>query len=279
MPKAQATGSRTKTTRDAPISRPSTKKPPAKTSTTKKTANKPKKETEPTATPDEPEPAPSTRKPTRPTKKPQQKDPKASHLYTDDNPSTTLHGTGFSSLSAANATLDLISARSLTYQRQTVNTLYHRAKGHPHRTAGIESAISVFEHWLTQTYHEQKDAQDDFKPLLSKKAVQRFLPLMRKDDIVDERFAEMYVLLAPRKRLANMLVDEGDPKGRDWEAERLAVLRDLVPEGRVFGEDELEPPVDIPGWKWMSSKHLQLIAWAWSPLKESQLPREGGSKK
>ena len=59
------------------------------------------------------------------------KDPKASHLYTDDNPSTTLHGTGFKDANTAKHTLDLIAKRSLTYQSQTVNTMYHRAKHHP----------------------------------------------------------------------------------------------------------------------------------------------------
>lgn len=33
-----------------------------------------------------------------------EKDPKSSHLYTDDNPETTLQGTGFKDADAANKT-------------------------------------------------------------------------------------------------------------------------------------------------------------------------------
>jgi hypothetical protein len=52
------------------------------------------------------------------------KDPKDSHLYTDDNPETTLHGTGFKDSDAAKHTIKLVSKRSLTYQFQTINTMY-----------------------------------------------------------------------------------------------------------------------------------------------------------
>ncbi|KAI9669066.1 MAG: hypothetical protein M1831_000658 [Alyxoria varia] len=266
MPKAPATRSRSKTTRDAPITKPSTKKPPTKKSAKNtKAADEPAPETQPPA-----KPSSST------AKSPNKKDPKASHLYTDDNPSTTLHGTGFSSFETAVDTLQLISARSLTYQHQTVNTLYHRAKGHPHKTPGIKSAIATFELWLTEKYPAEKAAQRDFKPLLSKTMVERFLPLMREDKVVDERFAEMYVTLPPRKRLANVLVDEKNPQGRDWEAERLAVLQELVPAGKEFGEEDLW--LKTSGVKKVSSKHLQMVAWAWSPVNESRLPHEESPK-
>jgi hypothetical protein len=49
---------------------------------------------------------------------------KDSHLYTDDNPETTLHGTGFKDTEAAKHTIELVSKRSLTYQFQTINTMY-----------------------------------------------------------------------------------------------------------------------------------------------------------
>ena len=49
------------------------------------------------------------------------KDGRDSHLYTDDNPKTTIHGTGFKDAAAAERTLKLIENRSLIYQFQTVN--------------------------------------------------------------------------------------------------------------------------------------------------------------
>lgn len=47
-----------------------------------------------------------------------------SHLYTDDNPKTTIHGTGFKDEEAARRTLKLIENRSLIYQFQTVNVRF-----------------------------------------------------------------------------------------------------------------------------------------------------------
>lgn len=51
-----------------------------------------------------------------------------SHLYTDDNPESTLHGTGFSSAETAERTIKLVSKRSRLYQFQVINTMYNRAK-------------------------------------------------------------------------------------------------------------------------------------------------------
>lgn len=120
-----------------------------------------------------------------PTSRPKAKDPKASHLYTDDNPATTIHGTGFKDRAAAEHTLELISKRSLIYQFQTVNTLFHRAKGHPHKGQGIEEAMEVFREWLDVTYPEAKNAlrAGGWKPLLSKRCVERYLPRLKESKI------------------------------------------------------------------------------------------------
>lgn len=92
-----------------------------------------------------------------PTKTTKTRNPRDSHLYTDDNPSTTIHGTGFKDKAAAQRTLELIGRRSLIYQFQTVNTMFNRAKHHPAMkkavegsagTADIRAAMEVFREWL-----------------------------------------------------------------------------------------------------------------------------------
>ncbi|KAL9619896.1 MAG: hypothetical protein Q9160_005543 [Pyrenula sp. 1 TL-2023] len=197
------------------------------------------------------------------------KDPKASHLYTDDNPSTTLPGTGFKDASAAEKTLSLVSPRSLTYQFQTINTMYHRAKGHAHRTPDMDAAIAVFETWLKQTYPAAKASQRDFKPVLSKKIVGGLLDKMKGAKGMDTSFAEVYVELEPRKRLANTLVDEGRPGGEDWDVRRYKRLCEMVKEGEEMGEEELWEGEDAEGGPTL--EHLKLIAWAWSPESERKL--------
>ncbi|KAK5169618.1 uncharacterized protein LTR77_005595 [Saxophila tyrrhenica] len=211
--------------------------------------------------------------------KPKDKDPKNSHLYTDDNPSTTIQGTGFKDKEAAERTLKLIERRSLIYQFQTVNTMYNRAKHHPAMkkavegsagTADMRAAMEVFREWLDVTYPAEREAlrAGGFKPLLSKKVMQRYLDQVEGSKAVDgeaKKFAKVYCELPRGKKLGNVLVDEIKPADLDWERRRYQALDALVPKGR-------EEDADV--WKlselWnddrsVAEKHLQLIAWGWSP--------------
>lgn len=195
------------------------------------------------------------------------KDPKPSHLYTDDNPATTLHGTGFKDAQTAHHTIELVSKRSLTYQYQAINTMYNRAKSHPHKTEDIEAAIDVFKTWVKETYPKQKADMRSFKPLLSKKTVDLFLDQLKAAKGVDTEFAEVYVGLEARKRLANTLVDETKPGESDWERTRYDHLCKLVPENGEKTDD-----ADLWDGSGKPSKyHLDLISWAWSPLSERKL--------
>jgi hypothetical protein len=193
----------------------------------------------------------------------------ASHLYTDDNPSTTLHGTGFKDSATAINTISLVSRRSLTYQFQTINTMYHRAIHHPHKTPAMGAAIVIFKEWIDVTYPATKAnlrGDGGFKPLLSKQVVKRFLPRIESQlSREDKRFADIYLSLTKNKRVGNVLLDDKDPGGKDWEVERYEALSQYVP---IAKEDK-------SGWEyeelWTEKKeptieHLKLIAWAWSPV-------------
>lgn len=210
------------------------------------------------------------------------KNPRDSHLYTDDNPATTIHGTGFKDKTAANRTLDLIKDRSLTYQSQTVNTMYHRAKHHPSMKnkikgsaaiSGMEEAMAIFRHWLDVTYPAERESlrAGGFRPLLDKLHVNNFMAQIQKSDQVGEEakvFAHVYRNLAKGKKLGNVLVDNSKPKEADWERLRYDTLDQLVPEGKekpdawktneLWEEDHVTP----------TYKHLEMIAWAWSPCKD-----------
>lgn len=199
----------------------------------------------------------------------QVKDPKASHLYTDDNPSTTLKGTGFKDRDMAKKTISLVSKRSLTYQFQTINTMYYRASHHPHKNAAIEAAMAIFKEWLDMTYPETKAglrANDGFKPVLSKEIVSKYIERIRAELSEEEvHVAELYVNLKKGKRLANVLMDDKNPAGPDLDRARYDALDELVPEGQETSK----------GWQsgdlWQQNKtptllHLKMIAWAWSPV-------------
>lgn len=214
------------------------------------------------------------------------KDPKDSHLYTDDNPATTIHGTGFKDKAAAERTLDLIKNRSLIYQFQTVNTMYHRAKHHPSMrkapegsasTADMRAAMDAFRTWLDVTYPVNRDSlrAGGFKPLLSKKAVQHYLPKIEESNSISpeaKRFAKVYAELPKGKKLGNVLVDDSKPTEPDWERKRYEVLNEAVSDGKEAGDDAWKLSELWTDDKTVSDQHLSLIAWAWSPVPESKIP-------
>jgi hypothetical protein len=221
-----------------------------------------------------------------PIKATKSKVPKDSHLYTDDNPATTIHGTGFKDKAAAERTLDLIKDRSLIYQFQTVNTMYHRAKHHPSmrkapegspNTANMRAAMDIFRNWLDVTYPAERDAlrAGGFKPLLSKKAVQRYLAKIEESESVEpeaKRFAKLYAELPKGKKLGNVLVDDSKPQEPDWDRKRYQVLDELVPQGKEGGDDAWKLSELWIDDRMVSDRHLSLIAWAWSPVPESKIP-------
>lgn len=157
--------------------------------------------------------------------------------------------------------------RIMVDQRQTINTMFNRAKHHPKKTDDIKAAQAVFETWLKETYPKAKSEQREFKPVLGKKTMETALPLLKKAKGVDTTFAEMYIELEPRKRLANTLVDDSKPGEADWDKARTTALSKLAPEGDdSVSEDKLWGDDGKP-----STYHLSLIAWAWTPTTEYKL--------
>lgn len=204
-----------------------------------------------------------------------------SHLYTDDNPSTTLHGTGFQDSVVAQRTIDLVQKRSLTYQFQVINTMFYRAKHHPHPNARMEGAMTVFSEWLN-SYPDRKKQLPDYKKA-SRPLVQGYLEAIEQHQLhaLDSElpptepfqqaltWARTYVNMPPGKRLANTLTCK-DPQEPDMESLRLNNLQRLVP------QDSKER--DSKAWslsedhhKTVSDLHLQWILWGFTPAEKQAL--------
>lgn len=144
--------------------------------------------------------------------------------------------------------------------------MYNRAKHHPKKTKDMEAAMEIFHKWLKETYPKQKSDLRVFKPL-QKKTIELFLPDLKKAKGIDTKFAELYVTLEPRKKLANVLVDDTKPGEQDWDKARVDALSELVPDKDNGSEEsDLWEKDGVP-----SNYHLSLIAWAWSPLTEYKL--------
>ena len=113
-----------------------------------------------------------------------------------------------------------------------------------------------------------------FKPMLSKASLERYLPQIDENaDISKEAkaFAKVYVELPKGKKLGNVLVDNSRPTEADWERLRYDSLDQLV---RNDSEELSDLPKSRGLWNddgQVTTRHLQLIAWAWSPEGESRL--------
>ncbi|KAK3083572.1 hypothetical protein LTR53_020168, partial [Teratosphaeriaceae sp. CCFEE 6253] len=93
----------------------------------------------------------------------------------------------------------------------------------------MRKAMAVFREWIDVTYPAQRDAMRNggFKPLLSKKCVEAFLPAIEADEGVSgeaKAFARLYAALPKAKRLGNVLVDDTKPEEPDWEKTRYEAL-------------------------------------------------------
>ncbi len=204
-----------------------------------------------------------------------------SHLYTDDNPSTTVHGTGFQDTATAEKTIDLVQKRSLAYQFQVINTMFHRAKHHPHPNARMEGAMDVFSKWLEQypakkhQLHIYKKASRPLVEAYLKALDQQQIQPSDSDLLVSEPFqqaltrARTYVTMPPGKRLANTLTSS-DPQDPDMESLRLAKLQMLVPEESQQQHSKAWQ-LSEGNHQQVSDLHLQWILWGYTPAEKQAM--------
>ena len=69
-------------------------------------------------------------------------------LYEDKHPNTSLKNTGYKNAKKAEDTIKLVKKYNLIYQFQVINTMYNRAKYHPHQTKDMKEAMKIFKKWL-----------------------------------------------------------------------------------------------------------------------------------
>ena len=104
------------------------------------------------------------------------------NLYNDLHPNKSLKNTGFKDKKTAVNTIKLIKKRSLKYQFDVINTMYNRAKYHPHRNKNMEDAMIVFKDWL-KTYKNKKLEEENKYPFLSLNKIIEYEKLANKYNI------------------------------------------------------------------------------------------------
>ena len=90
-------------------------------------------------------------------------------LYADYHPQTSIKGFGYVNKKKAEETLKKLKKMKAnrTYTLQVVNTMYNRAKYHPHRTKEMEQAMKVYQKFLKK--YKSKNNKNNKKVLTKKK--------------------------------------------------------------------------------------------------------------
>jgi hypothetical protein len=198
------------------------------------------------------------------------------NLYTDDNPEYTLKGTGFKDKKTALKTLNLIKKRCLLYQFQVINTMYNRAKYHPHLNDNMKEAMEVFKDWLDKNKNiKNKMKEEEFKYLKLDEVnfweqlaeiynVSHVARGIKKATRTDDGFLTVYRKLKGKKgKMCNIPVKKTNPGGLDWWTQRQNFIKARL--GQIKKKNT--PLFNTKGkYKDLPSKqHIVLIMNGYSP--------------
>ncbi len=198
-------------------------------------------------------------------------------LYNDLHPDKSLKNTGFKDSATANHTINLISKRSLRYQFDVINTMYNRAKYHPHITDDMKKAMAVFKKWL-KNYSKLKKEEDKKYPWLSLKTIAKYEKIaelygvsevargLKKGTRTDYGFLEMYKKVGGKaNKLQYIPVRKNKSDGQDYYSYRISFLNSRM--GQI--KHSKTPLYYTEGkFKGMPTKqHIILIMHAYSPDK------------
>jgi len=202
--------------------------------------------------------------------------PKA-QLYNDLHPDKSLKNTGFKDRNTAIKTIKMISKRSLRYQFDVINTMYNRAKYHPHITNEMKDAMAIFKKWL-KNYSKLKKQEDHKYPWLSLKTISKYEKIaelygvsmvargLKKGTRTDEGFLKMYKKMDGKAhKLQYITVKKNQMDGQDYWSYRISFLNSRM--GQI--KHGKTPLYYTEGkFKGLPTKqHIILIMHAYSPDK------------
>ncbi len=199
-------------------------------------------------------------------------------LYNDLHPENSLKNTGFKNIATANNTIKIISKRSLKYQFDVINTMYNRAKYHPHITDDMKKAMSVFKKWLT-IYPKLKREEDRKYPWLSLKIISKYEKIaeiygvsevargLKKGTRTDNGFLAMYKKVDGKaNKLQYIPVKKNKPDGNDYYSYRINFINSRM--GQI---KHAKSPLYYSEGKFKglpTKQHIILIMHGYSPDKK-----------
>lgn len=193
-------------------------------------------------------------------------------LYTDDNPETTIKGTGFKNAKKVKETFKLISRRSMLYQFQVVNTMYNRAKYHKYKTDEMKEAMILLKEWLDNYKKEENyeylplDLVNKYEKLAEEYNISRVARGLDKSTKSDEGFLVVYRKANGNgNKLVNKLVKKNKPQSADWNIHRNNFIKARLGQMKKANTKWFHNTgiyKDLP-----TKQHLVLIMNAYSPNK------------
>ena len=199
------------------------------------------------------------------------------NLYSDHHPNKSLKNTGFKDIKTAEKTIKLIEKRSLKYQFDVINTMYNRAKYHPHKTKNMEDAMKIFKKWLDQ-YPKLKKREDKKYPFLPLNTIAKYEKIanlygvsevargIKKGSRTDKGFLEMYKEVKGKaNKLQYIPVKLNQPDKQDYWSYRIGFLN-----SRLGQMKKAKTPLYYNNGKYAglpTKQHIILIMHGYSPDK------------
>lgn len=199
-------------------------------------------------------------------------------LYNDLHKDKSLKNTGFKDRKTALTTMKLISKRSLRYQFDVINTMYNRAKYHPHITNEMKDAMAIFKKWL-KNYSKLKNYEERKYPWLSLKTIAKYEKIaelygvsmvargLKKGTRTDEGFLKMYKKVDGKAhKLQYIPVKKNHMDGQDYWSYRISFLNSRI--GQI---KHAKTPLYYTEGKYKglpTKQHIILIMHGYSPDKK-----------
>lgn len=202
-------------------------------------------------------------------------------LYNDLHPEKSLKNTGFKNSETAVKTIELVSKRSLRYQFDLINTMYNRAKYHPHKTKLMEQAMKIFQKWLKKypklRYYEDKNYK--FLTLEQIKKYEKIAEIYKVNEIIrgikkgirtDKGFLQIYKEVNGKaNKLQYIPIKLDKPEGQDYWSYRIEFINSRIEQMKkqniplYYLEGKYK---DLP-----TKQHIILILHGYSPDKKLYL--------
>ena len=199
-------------------------------------------------------------------------------LYNDLHPDKSLKTTGFKDANTANHTINLISKRSLRYQFDVINTMYNRAKYHPHTTDDMKKAMVIFKKWL-KNYSKLKALEDKKYPWLSLKTISKYEKIaelygvsevargLKKGTRTDKGFIKQYKEVGGKaNKLQYIPVRKNKSDGQDYYSYRINFINSRM--GQIRSSKTLLYYTEGKFKGLPTKQHIILIMHAYSPDKK-----------